>query len=333
MKPFRYVQSSGVQDATRHVGGQAESVFFAGGTTLIDLMKIHVLQPSELVDVNQLPLSSIEVSDKSIRVGANVRNSELAWHVAIRERFPVLSEALLAGASTQIRNMATTAGNIMQKTRCPYYRDIASACNKRVPGSGCDAIEGYNKGQAVLGTSDHCIATFPSDMCTALAMLDVTVITARPDGSTRKIAFTDFHLLPGKTPERETVLEHGEMISHVELADTPSSRNSHYLKVRDRASYEFALASAAVGLELDGKTIKNARVGLGGIATKPWRSVEAERALIGKPANTDTYKAAAEAALASAKTYDHNAFKVPLAKRTLIEALEELMAQHQAKTK
>ena len=333
MKPFHYVQSSAVQDATGHVRREAGSVFFAGGTTLIDLMKIHVLQPSELVDVNRLPLASVEVSDKSIRIGANVRNSELAWHPAIRERFPVLSEALLAGASTQIRNMATTAGNIMQKTRCPYYRDISSACNKRVPGSGCDAIEGYNKGHAILGTSDQCIATFPSDMCTALAMLDATIITARPDGSSRRITFTDFHLAPAKTPEKETVLAHGEMISHVELADFPASRNSHYLKVRDRASYEFALASAAVGIELDGPTIKNARVALGGIATRPWRSAEAETALVGKPANTDTFKTAAEAALASARTYKHNAFKLPLAKRTLIEALEELTAKHQASTK
>jgi xanthine dehydrogenase YagS FAD-binding subunit len=331
MKPFHYVQSSAVEEATRHVSRAEGSVFFAGGTTLIDLMKIHVLQPSELVDVNRLPLSAIEVSEKSIRIGANVRNSELAWHLAIRERFPVLSEALLSGASTQIRNMATTAGNIMQKTRCPYYRDVSSACNKRVPGSGCDAIQGYNRGHAVLGTSDKCIAMFPSDMCTALAMMDTTVITVKPDGSTRRIAFTDFHLVPGKTPQRETILDHGEMISHIELTDLPATRNSHYLKVRDRASYEFALASAAVGLELDGQTIRNARVGLGGMATRPWRSPEAEKALIGKPANAATFKAAAEAALASAKTYEHNAFKVPLAKRTLIEALEELMAKQKGK--
>ncbi len=331
MKPFQYVQSSAVQDATRHVSGGEASVFFAGGTTLIDLMKINVLQPSELVDVNRLPLSAIVVSERSIRIGANVRNSELAWHPAVRERFPVLSQALLAGASAQIRNMATTAGNIMQKTRCPYYRDVSSPCNKRVPGSGCDAMEGYNRGHAVLGTSDQCIATFPSDMCTALAMLDATVITARPDGSSRRIVFTAFHLLPGRTPEKETVLEHGELISHVEVTDLPATRNSHYLKVRDRASYEFALASAAVGIELDGRTIKNARVGLGGIATKPWRSVEAEKALIGKPADIATFAAAAEAALATAVSHEHNAFKVPLAKRTLIEALEELMAKHHGK--
>ncbi len=331
MKPFQYVQSSAVEDATRQVSRAEGSVFFAGGTTLIDLMKIHVLQPSKLVDVSRLPLSDIEVAEKSIRIGANVRNSDLAWHLAVRERFPVLSEALLSGASTQIRNMATTAGNIMQKTRCPYYRDVYSACNKRVPGSGCDAIQGYNRGHAVLGASDQCIAMFPSDMCTALATLDATVITVKADGSSRRIVFTDFHVLPGKTPHRETILEHGEMISHIELTDLPATRNSHYLKVRDRASYEFALASAAVGLELDSQTIKNARIGLGGIATKPWRSPEAEKALIGKPANTSTFEAAAEAALASAKTYDHNAFKVPLAKRTLIEALEELMAKHQGK--
>jgi xanthine dehydrogenase YagS FAD-binding subunit len=331
MKPFQYVQSSAVEDATRQVSRAEGSVFFAGGTTLIDLMKIHVLEPSQLVDVNRLPLSAIEVSEKYIRIGANVRNSELAWHLSIRERFPVLSEALLSGASTQIRNMATTAGNIMQKTRCPYYRDVFSACNKRVPGSGCDAIQGYNRGHAVLGASDQCIAMFPSDMCTALAMMDSTVITVKPDGTSRRIVFTDFHVVPGKTPQRETILEHGEMISHIELADLPATRNSHYLKVRDRASYEFAVASAAVGLELDGQTIRNARIGLGGVATKPWRSTEAEKALIGKPASTATFKTAAEAALASAKTYEHNAFKVPLAKRTLIEALEELMAKHHGK--
>ncbi|MBV8707308.1 MAG: xanthine dehydrogenase family protein subunit M [Acidobacteriaceae bacterium] len=324
MRPFHYVESAGAQEATQSVSSGAEAVFFAGGTTLIDLMKIDVLRPDTLVSVNQLPLGEIEVDANGVHIGANVRNSQLAWHGTIREQYPVLSEALLAGASTQLRNMATTAGNIMQRTRCPYFRDVTTACNKRSPGSGCGALHGYNRSHAVLGTSENCIATNPSDMCVALVMLDASVRTLRPDGSTRTIPFNHFPRLPGDTPHIETVLEHGELITHLNLSSLPMARRSLYLKVRDRASYEFALASAAVALELDGDTIRAARVGLGGIATKPWRSQGAEEALVGKKADEKTFKEAGEAALAGAVGREHNAFKIELAKRTLVHALEQL---------
>ncbi len=326
MHLFSYIEGASAEAAVKAVGDDPRAAFFAGGTTLIDLMKLDVMTPEALVDINRLPFSSIDADAAGITIGANVRNSDLAFHRAIRERFPVLSEALLAGASAQLRNMATTGGNIMQRTRCTYFRDIHSNCNKRNPGSGCDALTGIHRGHAILGTSSQCIATNPSDMCVALVMLDAQVRTRKRDGSVRNIAFEEFHLLPGETPDRETSLEHGELITHVYLPDLPMAKRSHYLKVRDRASYEFALASAAVSLELNGETITQARVGLGGIATKPWRSQEAEAALRGSKANRETFRAAADAALANAQPRKHNAFKVELAKRTLILALEELLS-------
>jgi xanthine dehydrogenase YagS FAD-binding subunit len=321
MNPFQYVEATTSETAARAVSGLPGAVFFAGGTTLIDLMKIDVLSPDTLVDITRLPLGAIEFDERGVHIGANVRNSELAWHPSIRERYPVLSEAILSGATTQIRNMATTAGNIMQRTRCPYFRDGHAACNKARPGSGCDAIEGFNRGHAILGTSAHCIAMNPSDMCTALAILDAVVRTQRPDGSARAIPFNEFHLPPGDTPERETVLEHGELITHVDLPDLPLARRSHYLKVRDRASYEFALTSAAVALDLDGGRIRAARLALGGVATKPWRCPEAEKVLQGQPATIERFRAAAEAALAGAIPQRYNGFKIELAKRTLVHAL------------
>lgn len=327
MNPFRYVEENSAESAVRAVSAAPGAVFFAGGTTLIDLMKIDVLTPEALVDVNHVPLDEVEVDGKVVRIGANVRNSQLAWHPLVRQRYPVLSEAILSGATTQLRNMATTAGNIMQRTRCPYFRDVHSRCNKRQPGSGCDAIEGVNRMLAILGTSDRCIATFPSDMCTALAILDAVVQTRRPDGSTRSIPFLDFHLLPGDTPHRENVLEHGEMITHVELPDLPFARRSHYLKVRDRASYEFALTSAAVALDLDGETIRAARIALGGVATRPWRCPDAEKVLAGRRATPEAFRAAAEAALTGAVPQKHNAFKIELTKRTLVRALQEVVAR------
>lgn len=304
-----------------------QSVFFAGGTTLVDLMKLDVMTPSELVDVNLLPFSSIDAGADGVMIGANVRNSEFAAHRVIRERYPVLSEALLAGASAQLRNMASTAGNLMQRTRCSYFRDVNAACNKRQPGSGCDALTGVNRMHALLGTSDHCIATHPSDMCVALIALEAVVHTQQQNGAKRTIPLNQFYLLPGNTPQFETVLEKSELITHVFLPDDSIHSNSHYLKVRDRSSYEFALASAAVALELEGKKIVNARVGLGGIGTVPWRSREAENALTGKPATQQIFAAAAQAALAGAKPQKHNAFKVELAKRTLVLALEELVSR------
>jgi xanthine dehydrogenase YagS FAD-binding subunit len=327
MNPFQYMEETTSETAAHAVSGTPGAVFFAGGTTLVDLMKIDVLTPDTLVDVTRLPLGTIEFDERGVHIGANVRNSELAWHPTIRERYPVLSEAILSGATTQIRNMATTAGNIMQRTRCPYFRDVHAACNKARPGSGCDAIEGFNRGHAILGSSAHCIAMNPSDMCTALAILDALVRTQRPNGSTRAIPFNEFHLLPGDTPERETVLEHGELITHVDLPDLPLARRSHYLKVRDRASYEFALTSAAVALDLDGGRIRTARVALGGVATKPWRCPEAEQVLEEQPATIDRFRAAAEAALAGAKAQRFNGFKIELAKRTLVRALSTVAAR------
>jgi xanthine dehydrogenase YagS FAD-binding subunit len=321
MNPFRYVQETTADAAVRAVSSAPGAVFFAGGTTLIDLMKIDVVRPDTLVDITHLPLGAVEVDKMGVHIGANVSNTELAWHPIIRERYPVLAEALLAGASQQLRNMATMAGNIMQRTRCPYFRDVRAACNKRQPRSGCAALEGYNRGHAVLGTSKHCIATHPSDLCVALAMLDAVVRTQQPDGSTRRIPFNQFHLLPGDTPEQETVLAHGELITHVDVPDLPIARRSHYLKVRDRNSYEFALASAAVALDIDRGMIRAARVALGGVASKPWRSGEAEQALTGRPPIAEVFHDAAAAALSGAVPQRHNAFKVELAKRTLVHAL------------
>jgi xanthine dehydrogenase YagS FAD-binding subunit len=295
-------------------------MFLGGGTTLVDLMKVEVLTPDTLVHVQRLGLSSIDVSDDAITVGAAVTNSQLAWHPAVRDRFPVLSEAILSGATTQIRNMATVAGNILQRTRCSYFRDVHASCNRRQPGSGCDALDGFNRAHAVLGASEHCIATHPSDMCVAMAVLDTEIHTLRADGTTRFIPFAEFHQAPGDTPHVETALRHGELITHVVIPSLPAARRSHYLKVRDRASYEFALASAAVVLDLDGRTIREARLGLGGIATKPWRAADAERALTGREATDDAFRSAAEIALEGAVAREHNHFKIELAKRTIVRA-------------
>ena len=320
MKAFTFERLSGVADAARTVAARPGAMFLGGGTTLVDLMKVNVLAPDTVVNVRNLGQSSIDVSDDAIVVGAAVTNSQLAWHPVVRDRFPVLSEAILSGATTQIRNMATVAGNILQRTRCPYFRDVHAACNRRQPGSGCDALEGFNRGHAVLGVSEHCIATHPSDMCVALAVLDADIHTVQADGTTRSIPFRAFHLVPGDTPHVEVALEHGELITHIVIPHLPAARRSHYLKVRDRASYEFALTSAAVVLDLEGETIRTARLGLGGIATKPWRSIETEQMLTGRKASDDTFRDAAEIALAGASGREHNYFKIELAKRTIVRA-------------
>ena len=321
MKPFTYEQAATPGEAARAAAGQANAMFLAGGTTLVDLMKIDVLTPDTLIHVGQLPLNQIEVEPDQVRVGANVRNSQLAWHPVIRKQFPVLSEALLSGATTQLRNMATVAGNIMQRTRCPYFRDVLAACNRRERGSGCDAMLGFNRGHAVLGTSDSCIATHPSDMCVALIILDAVIHTLWPDGTTRAIPFNEFHRTPGDTPEIETNLERGELITHVVLPKQQIAERSLYLKIRDRASYEFALASAAVALDLDRNSIRSARIGLGGVATKPWRCFEAEEILSGREATEVSFRRAADVALANAVGREHNRFKIELAKRTIVRAL------------
>jgi xanthine dehydrogenase YagS FAD-binding subunit len=307
-------------DAASAVAARPRAMFLAGGTTLVDLMKIDVLTPDTVVSVRRLGMSGIDVSDNGIAIGATVTNSQLAWHPVVRDRYPVLAEAILSGATTQIRNMATVAGNILQRTRCPYFRDVHASCNRRQPGSGCDALDGFNRGHAVLGVSEHCIATHPSDMCVAMAVLDADVHTLRPDSTTRSIPFREFHLAPGDTPQVEVALAHGELITHIVIPHLPAARRSHYLKVRDRASYEFALASAAVVLDLDGDTIRVARLGLGGIATKPWRAIEAEQILTSRKATDDAFRDAAEIALAGAVARDHNHFKIELAKRTIVRA-------------
>jgi xanthine dehydrogenase YagS FAD-binding subunit len=320
MNAFTFERLSRPTDAASAVADRPDGMFLAGGTTLVDLMKIDVLIPDTVVDVRHLGLSSIDVSDRAITVGAAVTNNQLAWHPAVRERFPVLSQAILSGATTQIRNMATVAGNILQRTRCSYFRDVHASCNRRQPGSGCDALDGFNRGHAVLGVSDHCIATHPSDMCVAMAVLDAEVQTVRADGTTRSIPFGEFHKAPGDTPHVEVALAHGELITHVVIPHLAAARRSHYLKVRDRASYEFALASAAVVLDLDGDAIRGARLGLGGVATKPWRAVEAEQTLMGRKATDDAFRDAAEIALAGAFAREHNHFKIELAKRTIVRA-------------
>lgn len=318
MHPFSYTSAHDEGGAIAAASPNAS--FIAGGTTLVDLMKLDVMTPALLVDINPLPLASVQEHNGGVRIGALVKNSDLAHHPLIVSRYPVLSQALLSGASPQLRNMATTGGNVLQRTRCYYFRDTAMPCNKREPGTGCSAIGGYNRILAILGTSEHCIATNPSDMNVAMIALDAVVQVKGPGGE-RSIPFAEFHTLPGDHPEIETVLRPGELITAVDLPAMPWAKRSHYLKSRDRASYAFALASAAVALDVQGGVIKQARIALGGVGTKPWRSLEAEQALIGKTAGIAAYQAAADAALAGATTYKDNAFKVPLAKRTLVRAL------------
>jgi xanthine dehydrogenase YagS FAD-binding subunit len=299
----------------------ADVRFLAGGTTLLDLMKLNVETPARLVDINRLPFAKVEATpDGGLRIGATVRNSDLAYHPTVRRDYLVLSEAILAGASAQLRNMATTAGNLLQRTRCMYFRDTAMPCNKREPGTGCPAIGGSNRTLAVLGTSESCIATNPSDMNVALAALEATVHVQGTKG-TRAVPIGEFHLLPGQTPERETVLEPGDLVTHVTLPPPVAGSKQLYLKLRDRASYEFALASAAVVLTLASGRVTRARVALGGVGTKPWRSPEAEAALVGQPAEAASFRRAAEAALRDARSQSENAFKIELAKRCLAHAL------------
>ena len=300
----------------------ADIRFVAGGTTLLDLMKLNVETPARLIDINRLQLDQIEATPEGgLKIGATVRNSDLAHHPMVQRDYSVLSQALLAGASAQLRNMATTAGNLLQRTRCMYFRDTAMPCNKREPGTGCPAITGANRTLAVLGTSEHCIATNPSDMCVAMAALEATVHLQGPKGA-RIVPIGELHLLPGSTPHRETVLEPGDLITHVTLPPPVAASRQVYLKLRDRASYEFALASAAVVITVTGPSVTLARIALGGVGTKPWRSPEAEAALVGQPATAASFRKAAEAAMRDAKPQRENGFKIELAKRCLAHALE-----------
>ncbi len=300
----------------------AEVRFIAGGTTLIDLMKLNVEQPHTLIDLNRLPLADVEtLSDGGLKIGAMVRNSDLAHHPAVLRDYPVLSQALLSGASAQLRNKATTSGNLLQRTRCVYFRDTAMPCNKREPGSGCGAINGFNRMMAILGTSEHCIATNPSDMNVALTALEATIHIQNSQG-TRAVPINEFYLLPGNTPERETVLEPGDLITHVTLPGPVSGSKSFYLKLRDRASYEFALSSAAVIVKVENNRLAHVRIALGGVGTRPWRSREAEQALEGATLTESSFRSAAEAALKDARPQSQNGFKIELAKRCLTHALK-----------
>jgi len=320
VKPFTYVRPAQVQDAIAAARGDGAR-YLAGGTTLVDLMRLEVMRPSAIVDVGRLPLAAIARDGDGIRIGAMARNTDVATHPLVVERYPVLAEAILAGASQQVRNMASVGGNLLQRTRCPYFRDPAVPCNKRAPRTGCSALDGYTRSHAILGTSESCIATHPSDMCVALAALDAVVHT-RSGSRERAIPIGELHTMPGQHPEIENVLEHGELITHVALPPSPFAAHSRYVKVRDRAAFAFALASAAVGLDVADGRIRAARVALGGVATRPWRSPEAEESLVGQPPVRATFERAAAAAMVDAKPRRDNAFKVELAQRTVVRALE-----------
>jgi xanthine dehydrogenase YagS FAD-binding subunit len=331
VKPFGYRDPTSVADAVRSVAGDPAAVFLAGGTNLVDHLKLGVAAPGLVVNVAGVLSAEIQELDAGgLRIGAGVSNSELAADHRVRERFPVLSQALLSGASGQLRNMATTGGNPLQRTRCVYFQDVTTPCNKREPGSGCSAVGGWTRNHAILGASEHCIAVHPSDMAVAMAALDARVRVLGPDGE-RTIAFVDLHRLPGDNPERDTVLEHGELITAIDLPGLPFARRSAYRKVRDRASYAFALVSVAAALDIEDGVITDARVAFGGVAHAPWRAYRAEEALRGAATSDPSYRAAADRELAGARPVrglgGGNAFKVPLLRRTLTATLRDLVRE------
>jgi xanthine dehydrogenase YagS FAD-binding subunit len=322
MTPFLYERAPDI-DAALAAGARAGAQYLGGGTNLVDLMRETIEHPAVLVDVTGLSRDIEEIEGRALRIGAGVKNTAVAADRRVRERFPLLAQAILAGASAQIRNMATVGGNIMQRTRCIYFYDDAARCNKRTPGEGCDAREGFNRNHAVLGASQACVATHPSDMCVALAALDA-VVTVKGRSGSREIPLTAFHRLPGDTPQVETILEPGELITAVTLPPNGVAARSYYRKVRDRASYAFALVSLAAGLEMEGGMIKDVRLALGGVAHKPWRAERAETALRGGPATESAFRGAAEAELADAQGLRDNAFKIELAKRVIADTLGKL---------
>jgi xanthine dehydrogenase YagS FAD-binding subunit len=320
---FQYARANDVADAVRQIAADKGAKFIAGGTNLLDLMKENVARPSRLIDITHLPLDKVEAtSDGGLRIGALVPNSDLAYHPEIEARYPLLASAILAGASPQLRNMASTGGNLLQRTRCFYFYDTTTPCNKREPGSGCSAIDGLNRMHAILGTSEHCIATHPSDMCVALAALDARVLVAGTGGE-RSITFVQFHRLPGERPEVDTTLQPDEIITAIELPPKGFASNHTYLKIRDRLSYAFALVSVAVGLEIANGKITEARLALGGVAHKPWRSRDAEAQLVGAPATRESFGRAAETVLRDAHGFGHNDFKIELARRAMLRALAQ----------
>ena len=322
MQPFKFTRAADPSAATKSLSANETAKFIAGGTNILDLMREGVEHPTELVDVSRLVLTQIKAVSGGVSIGALAKNTDTANHPLIRQGYPLLTQAILAGASAQIRNMATNGGNLLQRTRCSYFYDIAMPCNKREPGSGCGALEGINRNHAIFGASDKCIAVNPSDMSVALAALDATVKVQGSGGKNRSIAFGEFHRLPGDTPEKDNSLKHGELITSIELPKSNFAANSYYLKVRDRSSYAFALVSVAAALEISGGAVKNARIALGGVAHKPWRATEAETFLTGKAATQENFRSAAEAAMKTAKPLEHNAFKIELGKRAIVLALK-----------
>ncbi|HSK74230.1 MAG TPA: xanthine dehydrogenase family protein subunit M [Pyrinomonadaceae bacterium] len=321
MRPFKYSRAADAGNAVKQVSANNQAKFLAGGTNLLDLMKEDVERPNELVDVTRLNFTQIKTTNGGVSIGALAKNTDTANHPLIRQNYPLLTQAILAGASQQIRNMATNGGNLLQRTRCPYFYDTAMPCNKREPGTGCGALEGINRMHAVFGWSNECVAVHPSDMCVALVALDAVVKVQGADGKERSIPFADFHRLPGNAPQKDTNLNQGELITSIEIPKNNFAGKSYYLKVRDRASYAFALVSVAAALETSGNKIKQARIALGGVAHKPWRAAEAEKFLIGKDATEANFKAAAEAEMKNAKPLEHNKFKVELGKRAIVRAL------------
>jgi xanthine dehydrogenase YagS FAD-binding subunit len=321
MRPFKYVRASDAEAAVRVVAANPQAKFLAGGTNILDLMKEDVERPNELVDLTRLGLTEIKAAGGGVSIGALATNTDTANHPLIRHHYALLTQAIVAGASAQLRNMATNGGNLLQRTRCQYFYDTAMPCNKREPGTGCGALAGLNRMHAILGWSAQCVATYPGDMANALYALDAVVRVRGAGGHERTIPIGAFHRLPGDTPEQDTTLQHGELIVAIELPPSTFAPHSYYLKVRDRASYAFALVAVAAALELDRGTIRQAHVVLGGVAHKPWRSPEAEAALSGRPASEASFRQAAEAALKDAKPLAHNAYKVELGKRAIVRAL------------
>ncbi|MCB2409795.1 FAD binding domain-containing protein [Hymenobacter lucidus] len=323
MNSFTYTRATAVDAAVREKSADDGVKFIAGGTNLLDLMKENIERPTRLVDINTLPLTTIDSTPEGgLRLGALATNADTAWHPEVEKRYPLLSQAILAGASPQLRNMATDGGNLFQRTRCYYFYDLATPCNKREPGSGCSAIGGYNRIHAILGTSESCIATHPSDMCVALAALNATVRVTGKNGE-RTVQFADFHRLPEDQPQFDNTLAPDEIVTAIDLPNEDFSQNFSYLKLRDRTSYAFALVSVAAALQLEGNTIKEARLALGGVAHKPWRDSAAENLLKGQPATEETFRRAAAAVLQDAKGYGHNTFKIELAKRAIVRALKQ----------
>jgi xanthine dehydrogenase YagS FAD-binding subunit len=326
--PFEYHRASSVADAVSTVADRPDAVFLAGGTNLVDHMKLGVVEPTLVVDVGHLPLTDVEqLPDGTLRIGADVRNSDLAAHPIVRTSYPVLARALLSAASGQLRNLATTAGNLLQRTRCVYFQDVTTPCNKRTPGEGCSAIDGYVRYHAILGASEHCVAVHPSDMAVAMAALDAHVVYVDADGESR-IPLADFYRLPGDRPDLDTTLPRGALITAVELPPPPERARSTYRKVRDRASYAFALTSVAAELVVDDGTVAGTRIALGGVAHMPWRAHRAEQALIGSPATEETFRRAADAELEQAEPLRGNEFKVELTRRAIVATLSELVEGH-----